>query len=566
MKARLLFALSTALLLAGCANTSSTLPTQAPLPEVSYTEGQLNRESLYELLAAEIAGQRQQYPLALQLYLKQATLTKDPLIAKRAVHIAQYLRQPEDVLDAAKLWINADPSDAEPYQIATSVLIHQGRYDEALPLMEDALKSSQMRLLSLLDMRAQQIPLDAAQGYQSLLEKQLQASPENPNLYRTYGVLLRRQGKLDQSLKSLQRAYKLAPKQADIIVQLADLLRAQSLPKKAIRYVRNGLNEHPEDRALRLLSIQLEFDLENRKAGTKQAQRLIADVANDSQLHLYLSLLMLDADQLDAAKEVLQALLVSKTSDSTPHFYLGHIAQRQEQPEQAIDHYLQVINGDKVFAAFARIAALLDSAERYERLAKITADARLRFPSLAVQLYVLEAEWLNSYEKVDDAVALLEEALTEHTDNTHLLYTRAMLLESSNFAQAEQDLRKILSLEADNAQALNALGYTLTLYTERYDEALALLEQAHALTPNDAAILDSLGWALFKLKRYEEALVHLRKAYDKLPEPEITSHLIQALFSSGARKEARDLLESSIKEAPDNSFLHEARKTLDEAS
>lgn len=275
---------------------------------------------------------------------------------------------------------------------------------------------------------------------------------------------------------------------------------------------------------------------------------------------------MLDADQLDAAKDVLQALLVSKTSDSTPHFYLGHIAQRQEQPEQAIDHYLQVINGDKVFAAFARIAALLDSAERYERLAKITADARLRFPSLAVQLYVLEAEWLNSYEKVDDAVALLEEALTEHKDNTHLLYTRAMLLESSNFAQAEQDLRKILSLEADNAQALNALGYTLTLYTERYDEALVLLEQAHALTPNDAAILDSLGWALFKLKRYDEALVHLRKAYDKLPEPEITSHLIQALFSSGARKEARDLLESSLKEAPDNSFLHEARKALDEAS
>ncbi len=83
----------------------------------------------------------------------------------------------------------------------------------------------------------------------------------------------------------------------------------------------------------------------------------------------------------------------------------------------------------------------------------------------------------------------------QYPDDLNLLYTRAMLAEKRNdLAQLEADLRNILAREPDNAMALNALGYTLADRTERYDEALQLIELAHQINPQDPAILDSLGW------------------------------------------------------------------------
>ena len=72
----------------------------------------------------------------------------------------------------------------------------------------------------------------------------------------------------------------------------------------------------------------------------------------------------------------------------------------------------------------------------------------------------------------------LDESLQQHPDDSSLLYTRAMTLDPQDISLIEKDLRQVLRLEPDNSMALNALGYTLTLYTDRLEEAFDLIDQA----------------------------------------------------------------------------------------
>jgi tetratricopeptide (TPR) repeat protein len=124
----------------------------------------------------------------------------------------------------------------------------------------------------------------------------------------------------------------------------------------------------------------------------------------------------------------------------------------------------------------------------------------------------------------------------------------------------EADLHKILEKNPDDVGALNALGYTLTDKTTRYDEAGKYLQQALKLQPDDAVIIDSYGWLQFKLGKLDLALEYLRKAYAKDPENEIAAHVAEVLWVKGNVKESKDLFESAFKKSPDDEYLLEFRK------
>jgi tetratricopeptide (TPR) repeat protein len=165
-----------------------------------------------------------------------------------------------------------------------------------------------------------------------------------------------------------------------------------------------------------------------------------------------------------------------------------------------------------------------------------------------------QAESLRDHDQAVAGVKLLDKALVEHPQDHDLLYTRALLAERlGRVDQLESDLRLILASDPDNAHALNALGYTLADRTDRYQEAHEFIERALQLIPEDAAILDSMGWVLYRLERYDEALVYLRRAYELSPDQEIAAHLGEVLWVSGEREQAMEVWNAELKrvdEAP----------------
>jgi tetratricopeptide (TPR) repeat protein len=108
--------------------------------------------------------------------------------------------------------------------------------------------------------------------------------------------------------------------------------------------------------------------------------------------------------------------------------------------------------------------------------------------------------------------------------------------------------------------SLNAYGYTLADRTDRYKEAARLIKKALKLEPDSAAIIDSWGWVLYRQGEYEEALVFLNEAYEKLSDPEVAGHIVEVLWALDRHEEARATLEDAELIFPDSDVLKNVRE------
>ena len=155
--------------------------------------------------------------------------------------------------------------------------------------------------------------------------------------------------------------------------------------------------------------------------------------------------------------------------------------------------------------------------------------------------------------------------LEKYKNNGAFLYTRALVAEKlDRFDILEEDLKKLIELEPKNAQAYNALGYTWADNNIRLKEAHKYIDEALSIEPNDAAILDSKGWVLFRLGYYKKAEPYFIKALKYSDDSEIVSHFVQVLLKLGKKKEAKKIFIKYIKLNPEDEKLIELKNILNE--
>ena len=118
-------------------------------------------------------------------------------------------------------------------------------------------------------------------------------------------------------------------------------------------------------------------------------------------------------------------------------------------------------------------------------------------------------------------------------------------------------MRQIIRMQPDDSRALNHLGYMLADRTNRHDEALELAERAIAISPDDPAIIDTLGWAQYKVGRHEEALANLRRAFEVFPDHEVASHVGEVLWMMDRKEEAIQVWEDALETTPDSELIKE---------
>jgi Flp pilus assembly protein TadD len=225
--------------------------------------------------------------------------------------------------------------------------------------------------------------------------------------------------------------------------------------------------------------------------------------------------------------------------------------------------YDKVTNGPFAFeASMATISLRLKNKQFMEaesRLNKLPAQ----FPKQKLRIILLQAEFYSQQKLYQKAYDLLTAALLDSPEQKELLYTRALTAERiGKLDILEVDLKKILTKNPDNAEALNALGYTLLGMPGRYAEAEIYLGRALRLQPNEAVIMDSYGWLQFKLGNASTALDYLQKAYSKQQENEIAAHLAEVLWVLGRKDEAKKLFAKAFKEAPEDEYLLDFKQRI----
>ncbi len=177
-------------------------------------------------------------------------------------------------------------------------------------------------------------------------------------------------------------------------------------------------------------------------------------------------------------------------------------------------------------------------------------------PAQQTDLTLAEAQILRDADRTQDAFGLLEGAIEKSPNNPDLLYDYGMTAEKLGRTDVlESAMRSVIRVRPDNAQAYNALGYTLADRNERLDEAKALIDKANALSPDDASILDSLGWVEYRLGNNGDALANLQKAYHLRNDAEIAVHLGEVLWVSGKPAEAERAWADAKAKEPQNETL-----------
>lgn len=549
-------------LLAGCSGPMTSLVPAAPEPEpVVYKEGELNRETLFDILTAEIAGHQKRFDLAQEKYLKQAELTGDPAVIRRAVRIAQYNKDQVALQKAADIWIKYEPDNLEPFEIMASILLHERQFEAAQPYIRKALTRQSQRILLLINAQAPRLPNDTAKGYLNEISELLRDSPERADLWMTSGLLQQKLARNDDALASFSKAIRYNPSNYDAYLRKADLQREMKRFDEALVTLKPVKKRAPRNKQVLLSEMQVLYAAERNKEAAAKGAKLIAQFPEDDQLQLYIALLALDHGQLEQSEELLKALQAQKER-SDLNFYLGLIAEQRDQKETALAYYTATAEGNNIMQAYGRALALQTSIQRRDDVANAINNAIKRHPELAPELYNLHADWLRTRGDKQGAINVLDKGLSTYSQNPTLVYARAMLRPPEEFSTTEKEFRLVLAQDPDNASALNALGYTLTIYTERYDEAFALLDRAIVLKPDDPAVIDSYGWILYKLGRYQEARQYLEKAFGILEDPEVGGHLVVVLIALEEHEAAQQLYNKLQAQFPDSSHLEEAKELL----
>lgn len=567
---RPLLALGLGLILTGCAATGTSpaestpaAPTeQITVPEAPVVYGQFPKDTLYDLLTAEIAGQRNRYDVALGNYLIQAEQTRDPGIVERAMRVAEFLGAQRPALDMAVLWTEVDPDNPDAHRAAALHLARAGQHEQAMQAMQTVLARQGETHFDFLALAAAESDSDTRKALLHSVERLVAANPENSQLLFANALLLQQDEREDEAL-SLLNKHPAAAAAPQALMLHSRLLAADGQIDEAISLLQQGLRQSPDDSRMRLLLARLLVSEGELDAAAAQFTLLTQHNPDDLDLLLSLALINLEGQQFAAAAEQFERLLQADPENNTARYHLGIAYQALDRPDEALAAW-QDVQGDSDFlTSRLRISQLMAEQGRTDELARRLEADRAARPDLALQLYLIEIE---SLAPASPALAMqrVNSALQRYESDTTLLYTRAMLAEQvGRPEQLEVDLRQILEQEPDNSMALNALGYTLADRNERLEEALQMIEKAAALNPDDPAITDSLGWVHYRLGNLDLAADYLRQAYAAYPDPEVAAHLGEVLWAQGKRREARKIWDEALKADPHNDIIPMTRQRLE---
>ncbi len=252
----------------------------------------------------------------------------------------------------------------------------------------------------------------------------------------------------------------------------------------------------------------------------------------------------------------------------TARFLIGEILDEANRLEAAVAAYRSIPAGsDLDWAARLRAASALVDLERAdEAVAALGAmmDERPERSDAATALgdaFRMSDRFEEAATAYDTAIERLGSIEPRHW---RLFYVRGIAFERIGaWSQAEADFLHALELEPDQPLVLNYLGYSWVEQRHNLDEARIMIEKAVALRPDDGYIVDSLGWAAYRLGNFEEAVVQLERAVElQAGDPIINDHLGDAYWQVGRLNEARFQWRRVLTLEPEDELAEQVRRKI----
>ena len=544
------------------ATAQSTAAQAAPVPEIEY--GSFTEDQLYEAIVSELSAQRGQVVEAGESYFDLAMSTRDLTIIQRAIQFASVNADTNALLQLGLLWAQLEPTNSQPQLLLSIQFLESGAFGQAISHMSRVLDlGGNMDFAALSSRTGRLNPQDRSVLIENL--RRLKGEFGNQtSIHLTLVQLLAQNGNFEEALTEIELLKDDTDLTPNMVMLESQILQSLDNPERATRVMRTGVARFETDKSLRLNYARLLIQNEEYEQAQEQFQILVEQDPQDWETLYSVALLDTQLENFDRAIAAYTKLIAVDQRADESQYNLGLIYQQQDNLGKSIENFRQVRIGTSNFLAAQQQATRLSiQSGRLDDAHDWLSQLSRGQPRLEVLFTTIESSLLIQEGHPDAAEQLLNTALNKFPNETDLLFARVLYYDSqSNSDGSERDLKQIIIMQPEDSRALNHLGYMLADQTTRHEEALELIERAIAISPGEPAIIDSLGWALYKVGRYEEALLQMRRAFAAFPDDEVASHLGEVLWALERFDEAMRVWQDALETEPESPLIAEAMKRL----
>ena len=516
----------------------------------------LDVETLEQLLVMNFASFQGDWSLATASAIAAAASSKDFRVAREATMLALRNDSYDDAAIASQAWLTLKPSSVNAQNMVILSLVGSEQVEAAKLAIESQIGEQVIDdyIKQLAGLLVRQKNPEAAF---EIVDYMVQAHPESAQVLvssafvaQTFKKYAAAEVWADQAL-SLKPGWDLAAK------LIANLLSEQNKLDQRAAFIDQFVSDFPKSVAMRINHAAELGRAERYQEAYQLMVEVLRDVPNDVNALQYAAVLVEQLNNNKKSAEHLRKALRVEPENDDVRWSLARLAVIDKKYVTA-ERLFDAIKDEALYVrAQIQVANMRNETQGFEPAVNTLKSLEPRTEADYMQVAITRHYLLMGAYQYEEAFAYVNETLIYLPDNLELLYARALVAaELGKIDIAEQDLSAIIAQQPQHANALNALGYTLADQTERYDEAKELIARALILRPNDAHILDSMGWVLYRLKDYEAAIEFLQKAYEASPESEVAAHLGEVLWESGDQERANSVLRKSFALERDNPILN----------
>ncbi len=512
------------------------------------------------LAAAEQAQQAGNFPEAARLHLLAAMASDDEQVAETAARACYSNHQLQAALHSTERWLQLNPTNQQARELAALSALKLYRIDAAREQLQVLLESAYLTpaagFLELLPKLASTDTNAAVAVVKQLVERFPQVAEGHYVLARLAGDT----ADFGLLLSEAQRARELAPYWSPAGLQLA---RAQLVTGQAELAVQTGQEVVKLDNSLTTRSEYASLVLAANRAGdaVRLWRELEQEEGDNSAAVRALAQIDYQVGNYQSAFNRFNRLLNTGKHLSESIFYLGSIAERTGATDEARQLYERVQEGEFASAAQLRVAQIIKNSEGLSAAVTFLQAYGEANPDDLLLSLKARAEMLSEAGDEAAALAIYEQAIRSYPDVAELHLSRAFqLVGMGRIKPALESMRQLAAGRPQDPTVLNALGYTLVDNTREHQAGHDYIATALQYSPDSGPVLDSMGWALFKLGRKDEALTYLQRAAKRLVDAELDLHLGEVLWALNRRDEALQIWQKALERVPDNKPLQERVK------
>ena len=519
-----------------------------------------NNNAIKQSMIAEFALAYHDIPTALHNYTVLAIRSNSTLVKQRALNIALEQDDLKAALDIATHWVVQEPEDVPALFYLSHIALKAHEYELAAETLDKIL---------MIDPNADLEQILAgispeSQTDREVLLKTLSTSKEkdNPSILVLIAGLEAQNGQFDHALITINRALRKRPKVTGFILMKANLLTVLGDEQETLKWYDKSSRKHRDNLEVRLAEAKYLIKLNQSETALKKLESILKKWPKQEEALFLAGLTSIDLKQYEDAEKFLVELRYSAQYQNDAYYYLAVNAERKQHFETAKAYY-RLVDGNLYPVSRRSMINIFAQQNKLQDALRFLTQERVNYPQHASFLYQAQADILKRMNNSKAARRLLDEAIKNLPNDPDLIYAEVLLLDPfQDRIKLEQLLNRLLEIEPNSPTYLNAYAYTLALQNRRLDDARHYVELALEYTPDQASILDTLGYITYLQNDFETSAQVLGRAYTLSNSISIGVRYAKALYMQGKITEFSTVLQQLKQKHPNDPQLEQLSSLL----